>query len=117
MDNNPTTSSGQADSGQGGKFFNGFLLGLLVGAALMFLFGTKKGKKLLKAISEDGAENISNILEKPPFAQAMVDPLSPQASDGHGESEGQREFAIKETVTEEKPKVRRFFRGISRRAN
>ena len=34
----------------GGNFFSGFLLGALVGAGLVFLFGTEKGKKVLKAI-------------------------------------------------------------------
>ena len=129
MDKNPTAGLRQADS-EGGKFFNGFLLGLLVGAALVFLFGTKKGKKLLKAISEEGAENISNILEKADKSANLKDEeldeivekpsftsLSPQASDGHGKPEGQGEFAVKETAIEEKPKVRRFFRGISRRVN
>lgn len=88
-----------------GKFLSGFLLGLLVGGFVVFLLGTKKGKKLLKAISEDGIDNISNILDeaKPPFAKA---------------SEGRRrEFIVKESSIEEKPKVRRFFRGISRRVN
>lgn len=105
------------------NFFSGFLLGLLVGAAVVFLLGTKKGKRIWKAISEGGVDNISNLLdeanksvdlnevkdegldeiaEKPPFAKA---------------SEGRREFAFKERSIEEKPKVRRFFRGISRRVN
>ena len=117
MDNNNNKNSGN-------NFFSGFLLGVLVGAAVVFLLGTKKGKRLLKTISEEGVDNISNILEeassseeldeieeKPPFAKA---PHSAEAS--RGKSEGQGEFAIKEK-TFEKPKVRRFFRGISRHVN
>lgn len=117
MGNNPANSSGQD-----GKFFSGFLLGLVVGGVVVFLLGTKKGKRVWKAISEDGIDNISNLLdeaektedldevedeelgevvEKPPFAKA---------------SEGRGEFAIKEKPVE-KPRVRRFFRGISRRLN
>lgn len=104
--NNPTESSGQ------GKFFNGFLLGLLVGAAVVFLLGTKKGKKLLKAISEEGIDNISNILEEA------------EKTEGLDEAEGEhkknftpkREFIFKEKSFE-KPKARRFFRGISRHVN
>ncbi len=108
MDSNNNNNSGN-------NFFSGFLLGALVGAAVVFLLGTKKGKRLLKAISEEGIDNISNLLEeasktenldqvveKPPFAKA---------------SEGQGEFAIKETTIEHRPKVRRFFRGISRHVN
>ena len=108
MDSNSNNNSNN-------NFFSGFLLGLLVGAAVVFLLGTKKGKRIWKAISEGGVDNISNILEeadksvdldevveKPPFVKT---------------SEGQGEFAFKEKYIEEKPKVRRFFRGISRRVN
>lgn len=112
------------------NFFSGFLFGLLVGAAVVFLLGTKKGKKLLKVISEEGIDNISNILdeanksvdfqdekldeivEKPPFAKA-----SHFAEASRDKSEGRGEFAIKERPIEDKPKARRFFRGISRHVN
>lgn len=138
--NNPSASSGQ------GKFSNGFLLGFLLGAAVVFLLGTKKGKRLLKAISEEGIDNISNILEeadksvdldevmedeKPSSAKAASFADLPSAEGSikarvatKTESEGQREdftpkkqFALKEKYIEEKPKVRRFFRGVSRRVN
>jgi gas vesicle protein len=45
------------------KFFSGFLIGLILGAAAVFLFGTKKGKQILKTISEEGLENITKALE------------------------------------------------------
>lgn len=111
----------------GGNFFSGFLLGTLVGAGLVFLFGTEKGKKVLKAISEEGAENISNILDKidksvdlpdesledpsfaSTFAKATVDK---KASAGKG-SNDEEEILIKN----DKSKTRRFFRGISKRVN
>lgn len=48
----------------GGRFFDGFLFGLIIGGGLVFLLGTKKGKRLLKMISEEGIENISELLEK-----------------------------------------------------
>jgi hypothetical protein len=87
---------------------------------VVFLLATKKGKKLLKAISEEGVDNISNILEKADKAVNLPDedldeivekPPNARASEGQGE------FAIKEKSIEDKPKVRRFFRGISRRVN
>ena len=46
------------------KFFSGFLIGLIIGAAAIFLLGTKRGKKILKTISEGGLENIVNALEE-----------------------------------------------------
>lgn len=108
----------------GGNFFSGFLLGALVGAAIVFLFGTKKGKRLLKAISEEGAGNISNLLEKversvdldeisgdePSFAEASTDAKAMvDKPEGRGESLN--------PVERVKPKIKRFFRGISRHAN
>lgn len=94
------------------NFFSGFLLGFLVGAVVVFLLGTKKGKKLLKVISKDGIDNISNLLDE-----------ADKTEDSNGDYEEaedvvpKREFAIKEKSIEEKPKARRFFRGISRRVN
>lgn len=117
MDNNPTEDSGQTGSGQG-SFFSGFLLGLLVGAAVVFLLGTKKGKRICKAISEGGVDNIFNLLDEvegddePPIREVPAKKEIKQR-----ENFVSREFAIKERPIEEKPKARRFFRGISRRVN
>ncbi len=48
-------------------FFNGFILGLLVGAGLVFLFGTSKGKRVLQMLLEQVEENteLSELLEIP----------------------------------------------------
>lgn len=98
-----------------GKFLSGFLLGLLVGGFVVFLLGTKKGKKLLKAISEDGIDNISNLLDQAnkseDFQDEELHEIVKKPSSAKAPA-GRREFAF-----EEKPKVRRFFRGISRRVN
>lgn len=85
------------------NFFSGFLLGVVVGAAVVFLLGTKKGKRLLKAISEEGLGNISNILEEVDETQRKN--FAPK-----------RKIILREAA-EEKPRVRRFFRGISRHVN
>jgi len=119
MDNNPSTSSGR-----GNNFFSGFLLGALIGAAAVFLLGTKKGKKILKAISEEGEGKISNILDK---IENSVD-LQDEFSEDEEVVAPKKEIA-KKVIVEEKPparnasasvaggKVRRFFRGISRHVN
>ena len=107
MENNNNNNSGN-------NFFSGFLIGALVGAAIVFLLGTKKGKKLLKAISEDGVDNISNLLEEANETEDL-DEVMEDKPKKHFTSK--REFSIKEPPIEEKPKVRRFFRGISRRVN
>lgn len=98
------------DSGQG-KFFNGFLLGLLVGGFLVFVLGTKKGKRLLKVISEEGLDNISNILEEADKTEDLDD-VNEEKKDAL-----KRKVIIKKKSVEEKTKPRRFFRGISRHLN
>mgnify|MGYP001558477152 FL=1 len=111
MDNNSNNPS--AGSGQNNNFFSGFLLGLLVGAAVVFLLGTKKGKKLLKVISEDGVDNISNLLK-----EANKTPSFVKTTEGQRKNfTSKLEIATVEKPIEERPKARRFFRGISRRVN
>jgi hypothetical protein len=97
----------------GGNFPGGFLFGILIGAAIVFLLGTEKGKKILKTISEGGMDNLNNLLEK---AGKETD-----LDEVYEEEEGEEvvpetKFIAKETV-EEKPRVRRFFKGISRHLN
>jgi gas vesicle protein len=95
----------------GNNFLGGFLLGVLVGAVIVFLLATKKGKKILKAISDDGLDNISGILEKvnkTTGLDEMYDEEEPVPQ--------RRIIAVKEVV-EERPKTRRFFKGISRHLN
>lgn len=122
MENNPSTGSGH-----GNNFFSGFLLGALVGAGIVFLFGTKRGKKILKAISEEGEGKISNILDKIEHSvdledESLEDPsfasTSAKATVDKKASEGQGKFFVQEEkFVGDKPKVRRFFRGTSRHVN
>lgn len=125
MDNNNNPSAG---SGHGNNFLSGFLLGALVGAAIVLLFVTKKGKKILKAISEEGEGKISNILNKIEHSVDLEDvtledepsfaSTSAKATVDKKASEGRRKlFAQEEKFVEDRPKVRRFFKGISRRLN
>lgn len=93
---------------------SGIATGIKTGAALISFLknilsndkeGWKKtGKRLLKAISEEGANNISNIFEEAGETQRKN--FAPK-----------RITVVKEKFVEEKPKVRRFFRGISRHLN
>ena len=48
----------------GGKFSDGFLVGAVAGAAAFFLLGTEKGKKILKAITEEGGEELGRFLNE-----------------------------------------------------
>lgn len=94
------------------NFFSGLLLGALIGAALVFLLGTEKGKKILKAISEEGEGKISNILDK---IESSVD-LEDESLEDEKIVAPKRKIAekVEKVVVEVKPRVKRFFRGISR---
>ncbi|MDP2637489.1 MAG: hypothetical protein Q8P26_00305 [Candidatus Levybacteria bacterium] len=101
----------------GNNFFSGFLIGAICGAAIVFLLGTKKGKKLLKAISEEGSENVSNILEKLDKSLNLQNKLS---DDEEEEGDSKKDVVViseKHFNEQSKPKVRRFFRGTSRHFN
>lgn len=47
----------------GGRFFDGLLVGALIGGAAVFLLGTKKGNKVLKVLSEGGFEGLSDMFQ------------------------------------------------------
>jgi gas vesicle protein len=100
----------------GGNFLSGFLIGIIIGAGVVFLLATKRGKKILKAISEEGSENISNILDK---IDKSVDMSDESLEESSGEITEDKGSVIREEniINEDKPKIRRFFRGISKRAN
>ena len=71
----------------------------------------------MKAISEDGLDNISGILEKVNKSTDLdevfeEDPSFAEASEGQG-----RSLIHEKKVIEGKPKAKRFFRGVSKHLN
>ena len=42
---------------------NGFLWGLIIGGLIVFLLVTKKGRRILKAISEEGFEKLGEYVD------------------------------------------------------
>ena len=57
----------------GSKFFDGFLLGLIIGGLAVFLLGTKSGKQILKKLSEDGLSGFEDLIEKYEETQENVE--------------------------------------------
>jgi gas vesicle protein len=94
------------------NFFGGFLFGVLIGAAIVFLLGTEKGKKILKTISENGMDNLDNLLEKAGKATDLDEVYEEEEDEIIPETK-----VIARESVEEKPKTRRFFRGISKHLN
>jgi len=93
----------------GNKFLNGFLLGALIGAGAVFLLSSKKGKHLLKTLSEEGLDNISELLrQEDQIVGDEENELEQEKKEPNGEEGHAQEI-------NKKPLVKRFFRGISRR--
>ncbi|GDX62335.1 hypothetical protein LBMAG33_6450 [Candidatus Levyibacteriota bacterium] len=45
------------------RLMNSFLLGAIVGSLGVFLVGTKKGKKILEALTEEGLSRVDELLD------------------------------------------------------
>lgn len=103
-----------SEHNHGNGFFSGFLLGLMVGAGLVFLFGTSRGKKVLQMLLDQVEENtaISELLEMPEDEDEYIGV----------EAEEDPEEVVKEVkhTVEQKPqravaKVKRFFKGAPKK--
>jgi len=94
-----------------GKFSNGFMLGLIVGALIVFLWGTKTGKNILKIISEEGLEGLGNLVEEYGLDEAFDEEGLDESEAESSEVQGEKPETNGETTeaTETKPK-RRFFK-------
>jgi len=95
-----------------GKFLTGFILGIIIGGGIIFLFGTKKGKKLLKTITEEGVESFSDLIER--VEEGEYSQPGFNREERTAEESG---FQIKEKEEIKKPPVHRFFKGTPRRSN
>ena len=92
----------------GNKFFEGFMWGAIIGGLIVFLMGTKKGKKLLKAITEEGVGNLADIIDEGLSEDEFEEEEELEKIEGNGVSEK------KEAGREAKPQARkRFFRRRS----
>ncbi len=113
------------NNSSGNGFTSGFLFGALIGAGVVFFLGTKKGKKLLKTITEEGLEGIAEIEDfiedeaeeftEPAKSQPRVVEESPLHTNGH--AVGDTVVSVGESAQDQtvKGKARRLFRGIPRK--
>jgi len=105
-----------------------FIAGVIIGAALTYLFGTKSGQKIKDQLLKDGAmllekmgENVEEGVKKLEEAEHSVEEESQEAKDMIGESIREVQSKVEETVTEIPAQVaeiqkkgRRFFFRRSR---
>ncbi len=94
----------------GGKFLNGFLWGALLGGGVVFLLGTKKGKKLLKTITEEGLDGIAGLED---FVEDEVDEYEEPVV---VKSKPKEPSKTVETQDEVVSSTRRLFKGIPKKS-
>lgn len=126
----------------GSGFGNGLIVGMIFGAILVLLFTTKKGRKILRLLSEEGFEKVKDwehILDEIELDGSSVSRRSTIEGSGQAASslgldddeEGEDYGVYKEKNTHHsvngsngyshhaihrvKPASRRFFRGIPKR--
>lgn len=121
-----TMNNGNSHSGNG--FASGLLWGLIIGGALALLFSTKKGRKILKAITEGGLEGVADLEDlleevsgqdeyEKPVIKKKVHPVSvPPANSEEATTESSENGQASEsTISRIKSTGKRFFRGVPRR--
>lgn len=113
---------------QGSGLSSGFLLGVVVGVVITLLLTTKRGKRILKMITEEGMSKLSNWEDMVSdavdeyTAKSQEQPLP--AVDLSSEEE-QEDEEVETSPVEEEPKlvvkkeqqpktIKRFFKGIPR---
>jgi hypothetical protein len=112
----------------GGNFSSGFLIGALVGAAIVFFLGTKKGKRILKIISEKGLDNVSNMLDKvgntteseevfEEDEESLTEPSASSEEVVDKPAQERKPVYRAKRVPQGRPKTKRFFRGVSHHVN
>ena len=89
------------------RFFNGFLLGLFAGGAAVFLLGTRTGRNLVKIVSEQGLEGLTDLLEE--YDLVELEEEQEDNNNGHLKTTP----SAQEPPQEEKPK-KRFFKRVRR---
>jgi gas vesicle protein len=92
----------------GGRFSDGFLVGALVGGAAVFLLGTKKGNKVLQAITEEGIAGLSELVEE--MEEKEVIPRAEKKAQEIVEEVKEKVEGKLESELNAVPKPKRFFR-------
>ena|SRR3990167_4205819 len=115
---------------------NGFILGVIVGVALTLLFVTKRGRKILKIITDEGQEKFSDLeeilKEKKDSAKQSIDSAKegiqsiasivedPEGimGDDYIDTNGVQERALSNPQHKKASHTnRRFFKGVSKKHN
>lgn len=113
------------------QFFNGFLVGLILGFGLALLFTTKKGRRMIKALTEEGLDSIQELRKRMDSIEVMMDEdidedyvkEVPALKNGEAKkevktqktSEVQEEELEDDEEADKRGSKRKLFRGIGRK--
>lgn len=98
------------NNNNGNGFSTGFLLGAIIGGAVVFFLGTEKGKKLLKTITDEGLENISDLKD------FVEDGLEEKVNETRPETSAVQNSTNGQNGESKKPSIRRFFRRVPKKS-
>jgi len=117
-------------------FGTAFVLGLIIGAGIALLFATKKGRRILKAFTEEGFDNIPDLKK---YFRSTVNEFTDDDEEEEGESEYIEEkirvagmpqshttrihvdedperHTVKGNGSTKKSSIKRLFRGVPKRS-
>ncbi|MDP3940981.1 MAG: hypothetical protein Q8Q49_01590 [bacterium] len=107
-------------------FGSGFVVGLLFGVVLTLLLVTKKGRKLLHTLTEEGLGNVKGLRERLKDADIAIDE-DLYYDDLEQETSSPAPVSVKEQRSEEPKQVhngngvkktaKKFFRGIPKKSS
>ncbi|QQG40905.1 MAG: hypothetical protein HYV37_01105 [Candidatus Levyibacteriota bacterium] len=97
------------NNNSGNGFSHGFILGALIGGGIVFLFGTKKGKKLLKTITEEGLEGIAEL-------ENLAEDEIEEYENSDDVVQKQPSTKPQENLNEVTSSAKRFFKGIHKKS-
>lgn len=98
-------------------FVSGFLFGLVVGAGLVFLFGTTRGKKVLQMLLDQVEENsaISELLEMPDGEEDEYIGIETEEEPEEAPVKEVKHTAPVQKSERAVAKVKRFFKGAPKK--
>lgn len=102
-----------------GNWSSGFLFGLLFGVALTLLFTTKKGRRIFKALTDEGMQRVSrweDLLERLPDDYTDEEEILAEDSTEYVPPEKPEIHHTERTNGATKKASRRFFKGVPKRS-
>lgn len=100
---------------KGGHFFNGFFWGAVIGGGFAYLLSTKRGRDLLKELTQDGIDMLDNATT-PENAEIVSEPEVYEEIVEEASQESPKVIPQDSAERRKEPSKKRFFRKIRTQA-